>query len=58
MVLRADAARPGSRDWTNLMRLVQKAAAQVREDLAARRKPVLLVHPGLLARYRLLGLIE
>ena len=58
VVLRADAASPGSRDWTNLMRLVQKAAARVKEQLAGRQRTVLLVHPGLLARYQLLGLIE
>jgi hypothetical protein len=58
VVLRADAASPGSRDWTNLMRLVHKAAVRVKEALAGRRKTVLLVHPGLLARYQLLGLVE
>ncbi len=58
VVLRADATSPGSRDWTNLMRLVQKAVPAVRAQLAAQRKKVLLVHPGLLARYQLMSLLE
>lgn len=49
---------PGSRDWTNLMRLVQKAVPTVRAQLAAQWKKVLLVRPGLLARYQLMSLLE
>lgn len=58
IVLRADAASPGSRDWTNLMRLVQKAAPMVTDRLGSATRPILLVHPGLLARYQLMGVIE
>ena len=57
-VLAADAAPPGSRDWTNLMRLVQKALPQVRNAIAGRGRNVLLAHPGLLARYQLMPLID
>jgi len=58
VVLQADAAAPGSRDWTNLTRLVQKALPLVRQRLLQADRPILLVDPGLLARYQLMGLIE
>ncbi|WP_295442655.1 BREX system serine/threonine kinase PglW [uncultured Thiodictyon sp.] len=58
VVLQADAAAPGSRDWTNLTRLVQKALPQVRQRLLDANQPLLLVDPGLLARYQLMGLVE
>jgi serine/threonine protein kinase len=58
VILQADAAAPGSRDWTNLTRLVQKALPQVRHRLLEANQPILLVDPGLLARYQLMGLVE
>ena len=58
VVLRADASTAGSRDWTNLMRLVQKTAPVVAQQLALATTPTLLVHPGLLARYQVMGIIE
>jgi serine/threonine protein kinase len=58
VVLRADAAPEGSRDRTNLARLVQKSLPAVRERLANAGWLVLLVHGGLLARYQLMGLVE
>ena len=57
VVLRADTSAPGSRDWTNLMRLVHKATATVRARLLASQKKLLLVHPGLLARYELMDMV-
>jgi serine/threonine protein kinase len=57
-VLQADAAAPGSRDWTNLTRLVQKALPVLKQRLLQADKPILLVHPGLLARFQAMGLIE
>lgn len=56
-VLRADISAPGSRDWTNLMRLVHKATATVRMRLVASQKKLLLIHPGLLARYELMDVV-
>jgi hypothetical protein len=62
LVLPADAtpleARPSSRDWTNLMMLVKRALPRVEEELAAAGSTVLLVNPGLLARYDKLDLLE
>ncbi|MEY4415651.1 MAG: hypothetical protein RIQ53_2944 [Pseudomonadota bacterium] len=57
-VLQADAAEPGSRDWTNLLRLVQRTLPALRQALLHSPVPLLLVHPGLLARYALLGLVS
>lgn len=57
-VLAADATQSGSRDWTNLTRLVQRAVPEVRKQIMAKSKTVLLLHPGLLARYQLMQLLE
>ncbi len=57
-VLAADISAPGSRDWTNLMRLVQKALPLVIDQIAKRDKKVLLVHPGLLARYQIMQIVD
>lgn len=57
VVLRADAADKGSRDWTNLMRLVQRALPALRTALLQSTAPVLMVNAGLLARYDLTALI-
>jgi hypothetical protein len=57
VVLEADAV-PGSEDWEYLQLLVKRAVPFVRDELLASTRTVLLVHPGLLARYRQMGLIE
>jgi serine/threonine protein kinase len=57
-VLAADISAPGSRDWTNLMRLVQKVLPQVIDQIAKQDKKVLLVNPGLLARYQIMPKVE
>ena len=57
LVLAADAADPGSRDWANLQRLVQRALPALRSALLESPAPLLLVNPGLLARYGLLDLV-
>ena len=57
VVLRADAADKGSRDWSNLMRLVQRALPALRTALLQGTTPVLMVSAGLLARYDLMALI-
>lgn len=58
VVLRADGTSRDSQDWRNLMTLVQRAIPEVQNDLAATGKTLLLVHPGLLARYEQLNLLE
>lgn len=56
-VLSADAAEPGSRDWTNLQRLVQRTLASLKPQLLASPYPLLLTNVGLLARYGLMSLV-
>ncbi len=57
LVLHADAAEPGSRDWTNLQRLVQRTLATLKPLLLNNPAPILLANVGLLARYNLMSLV-
>ena len=58
VVLQADAAPHDSRDWRNLQLLVRRAMPAVEQTLCAADRPVLLVYPGLLARYDQIALLE
>jgi hypothetical protein len=58
VVLQADAAPYDSRDWRNLQILVRRAMPAVEQALCAAARPVLLVYPGLLARYDQIALLE
>jgi hypothetical protein len=58
VVLQADAAPRDSRDWRHLQTLVRRAMPAVEQTLWAAERPVLLVYPGLLARYDQLALLE
>ncbi|MBO6936772.1 MAG: BREX system serine/threonine kinase PglW [Deltaproteobacteria bacterium] len=55
-----DADRGGrdGKNWSNLMRLIEAAAASVAEQLLPPKEPLLLVQPGLLARYQLTSFLE
>src|SRR5262249_7145331 len=57
VVLDADTV-VGSEDWQYLQVLFRQAVPRIRDELLASARPVLLVHPGLLARYSQMGLIE
>lgn len=57
-VLRADAADPGSRDWRNLMALVQRVLPVLRQAVLDSPEPLLVVNAGLLARYDLMALVS
>lgn len=57
VVLHADATDKGSRDWTNLIRLVQRTLPALRAALLQSPAPMLMVSAGLLARYDLMSLI-
>lgn len=57
VVLEADAADRGSRNWINLQRLVQRTLPALRAALLQGTAPILLVSAGLLARYDLMTLI-
>jgi hypothetical protein len=58
VVIEADAAERGSRNWLNLKRLVQRTVPKLRMALLQSSSPILLVSTGLLARYDLMGLIS
>jgi hypothetical protein len=58
VVLEADGAPRGSEDWLNLMELVARVIPSVEDELLSAKEPLLLVHPGLLARYDQMGLLE
>lgn len=55
VILRADAAERGSRDWQNLQRLVQMALPGITQEILQTQGPVLLADPGLIARYELVS---
>lgn len=57
VILDADTV-PGSEDWQYLQVLVKRAVPLVRDELLGASRHVLLVHPGLLSRYRLMNLVE
>ncbi|HJT78703.1 MAG TPA: BREX system serine/threonine kinase PglW, partial [Gemmataceae bacterium] len=57
LVLRTDAT-PHNGDWKRLMLLVDRAMPRVEQQLSSADATVLLVHPGLLARYDRLDLLE
>ncbi len=52
----ADRAGPTGEHWPRLMKLVSAAAEALEKKLLPPKEPLLLVQPGLLARYRLEGL--
>jgi serine/threonine protein kinase len=58
IVLQADAAAPQSADWRRLQTLVRRAMPAVEQALFTAQTPVLLVYPGLLARYEQISLLE
>ncbi len=57
IVLRADAAEQGSRDWIYLQRLVKRALVTIKPMLLGSARPMLLTNVGLLARYDLMTLV-
>ena len=57
-MLQADAAAPESPDWRRLQTLVRRAMPAVEQTLLSGDRPVLLVYPGLLARYDQIQVFE
>ena len=57
VVLRADGAPRQSDDWKRLLLLVNRAMPKVEQELSTSPKTLLLVNPGLLARYQQLELL-
>jgi serine/threonine protein kinase len=54
----ADGSGPASLAWADLLHLVGKAAPKIVENLIERREHLLLVHPGLIARYDQIRVLE
>lgn len=54
----ADGTAPTSPDWSNLLQLVARVAPKLTNDLANRPEHLLLVHPGLIARYDQMAILE
>jgi len=57
-ILAADAEGPGGEHWKRLLTVVRDAVGPVREQLLTGGEHVVITHPGLLARYDLLGLLD
>jgi serine/threonine protein kinase len=57
VVLRADAASDGSQDANRLQQLAQRCLPALTQTLLNASEPLLLINPGLLARFGLLHLI-
>lgn len=54
----ADRAEPSSQDWKNLVHLVGLASPKIVENVLQRREHLLMVHPGLIARYDQMQILE
>lgn len=57
LVLQTDAT-PGSSDWNKLLMLVRRAMPQVEQRLSTADKTILLVYPGLIARYDQMDVLD
>ncbi|WP_089718070.1 hypothetical protein [Candidatus Entotheonella palauensis] len=57
LVLKTDAT-PNGGDWSKLMLLIDRAMMLVEEELRSAHTTILLVYPGLLARYDRMDLLE
>jgi len=58
IIERADRADRGGQDWKNLLHLVNRVSPRIVEGLLGRSRHLLLVHPGLIARYDQMQVLE
>ena len=58
IIEQADGAEHASQDWSNLLHLTGLVAPKIAADLMSREDHLLLVHPGLIARYELMSILE
>jgi hypothetical protein len=58
IIEQADGADAHSQDWANLLHLAGLAAPKIAAELMKREDHLLLVHPGLIARYELMSILE
>jgi serine/threonine protein kinase len=54
----ADGTDPSGPDWKNLLLLIGRVAPKITNDLVNRPSHLLLVHPGLIARYDQMSVLE
>ncbi len=54
----ADSESTGSDDWANLLHLMSEVAPTIEDELMNSEHPVLLVHPGLIARYQMMSVLQ
>jgi hypothetical protein len=53
-----DGTDHSSEGWNDLLQLARQASNRITENLAQRDEHLLLVHPGLIARYDLMSILE
>lgn len=58
IIEKADGTDPTGQDWKNLLHLIGRAAPKITTRLAQSNEHLLLVHPGLIARYDLMSILE
>jgi serine/threonine protein kinase len=58
VIEQADGADRAGQDWKNLLHLAARVGPKIAARLAAREEHLLLVHPGLIARYDLMPVLE
>ena len=54
----ADGTEPSSQSWNDMLLLVGRVAPKITADLTKRNEHLLLVHPGLIARYDQMAILE
>lgn len=54
----ADAEGRNSDDWANLLHLMSEVAPNIETELMNSERPLLLVHPGLIARYQMMSVLQ
>ncbi len=58
IIEQADGADPSGQDWKNLMHLIGRAGPRIAARLAERPEHLLLVHPGMIARFDQMAILE
>ena len=58
IIEQADGTERTSPDWQNLLFLVGRVAPKITAQLLSRKEHLLLVHPGLIARYDQMAVLE
>ena len=58
VIEQADGADASGQDWKNLLHLIGRAGPKIAARLAERPEHLLLVHPGMIARYDQMAILE